>query len=159
MNLKGFVYLGFLVSAYVVRIAFYSMIAMFHMEEDKGDSYMTKGYNCGLGVYILSFTFAYICLPMVFLKNINVVIFAILLFLIVLDILYKHWNMCQFGSETIFNVISGMVFGFTCCYLMYIGGSKGYLFFSEVSSKEYCTVPQKQKFKCNVYKNGELVKV
>jgi hypothetical protein len=37
-------------------------------------------------------------------------------------------------------------------------GLGDYLIFNEVSStKEVCTVPKKQTFKCSVYKNGELV--
>jgi hypothetical protein len=161
-NLKGFVYIGFLMASYVIRIVFYMILAMFRMggkqnvEDDS--SFATKGYNCGLSVYILSFTFAYICTPMFFLKNVNVMILALLLFFIVLDVIYKHWNLCQFSFETVFNILGGMLFGFLSCFLMYMGGSKAYLFFSEVSSKEMCSVPQKQKFKCNVFKNGEMVK-
>ena len=155
MNLKGFVYIGFLIGSYVLRVGFYSMIAMFQ----SSDSYSTKGYNCGLSVFVLSYTLAYICTPMFFLKNINVVILAMLLFFLLLDIFYKHWNMCQFSSETVYNVFCGFFCGFFSCFLMYMGGSKGYLFFSEVSSKESCSVPQKQKFKCNVFKNGQLLKM
>ena len=41
---------------------------------------------------------------------------------------------------------------------MYAGGSSKYLFFNEVSSnKEMCSQPNKQTFKCSVYKNGELI--
>jgi hypothetical protein len=42
--------------------------------------------------------------------------------------------------------------------LMYAGGSGKYLFFNEVSSnKEVCYQPSKQTFKCQMYKDGELV--
>ena len=41
---------------------------------------------------------------------------------------------------------------------MYSYGASKYLFFNEVSSdKEMCSMPTKQKFKCAVYKNGELI--
>ena len=41
---------------------------------------------------------------------------------------------------------------------MSLGGSGKYLFFNEVSSnKDICYQPSEQTFKCNVYKDGELV--
>jgi len=42
--------------------------------------------------------------------------------------------------------------------MMYAGGSGNYLFFNELSSnKDVCYQPSKQTFKCNVFKNGELI--
>ena len=156
-TLKGFVFLGFLVASYAIRIACYSIFKMFQKQEDTESS--EKGYNCGLSVYLLTFTFAYICIPMLFLKNINVMVLAVLLFCIFLDIFYKSSNLCELNMETVFNMIGGSFIGFLMCFLMYMGGSSKYLFFSEVSSKEICSVPKKQKFKCNVFKHGELVKI
>ena len=45
--------------------------------------------------------------------------------------------------------------------LMYVGGSGNYLFYNETTtstgSGQVCSMPSKQTFKCQVYKNGELV--
>jgi hypothetical protein len=42
--------------------------------------------------------------------------------------------------------------------LMYSGGSGKYLFFNEVSSnKEICYQPKEQTFKCQMYKDGQLI--
>jgi hypothetical protein len=155
LNLKGFVYLGFLTASYVCRVGTYSLFEMFN----KQDYQLSKGYNCGISLYLLSFTFAYICLPMLFLKNINIMVFAVLLLCIFIDLFYKSANLCDLNLEAFFNILGGMFFGFVSCFLMHMGGSSKYLFFSELSSKEICSVPQKQKFKCSVFKNGELVKM
>jgi hypothetical protein len=41
---------------------------------------------------------------------------------------------------------------------MYAGGSGKFMFFNEVqSNKDVCNMPSKQTFKCQVYKNGELI--
>jgi hypothetical protein len=56
------------------------------------------------------------------------------------------------------NVLLGLALSAFIVSLMYSGGSGKYLFFNEVSSdKETCSMPTKQKFKCAVYKNGELI--
>jgi len=161
---KGCVYLGFTIAAYVVRVMSYSIFSMFTKKgmndgEDDDSVYATKGYHCGISLYLLSFTFAYVCIPMMFLKNINIMVLAVLLFCIFIDLFYKSTSLCDFTLESFFNIIGGFFIGFLVCFLMYMGGASKYLFFSEVSSKEYCSVPQKQKFKCNVFKNGELLKI
>jgi L-asparagine transporter-like permease len=165
-TVRGFVFLGFITASYVVRLTAYSIFSMFskkkavtNAENEDDQTYATKGYHCGISVYLLSFTFAYICVPMMFLKNINIMVLAVLLFCIFIDLFYKSTNLCDFTMETFFNIVGGFFIGFLVCFLMYMGGASKYLFFSEVSSKEYCSVPQKQKFKCNVFKNGELLKI
>ena len=40
---------------------------------------------------------------------------------------------------------------------MYGGGSGKYLFFNELSNSQVCDKPDKQTFKCKVYKNGQFV--
>ena len=42
--------------------------------------------------------------------------------------------------------------------LMYAGGSGKYMFFNEFSNNsQVCYRPDKETFKCEVYKNGELL--
>lgn len=157
MNFKGFVYLAFLIASYIVRRSIYALVGAFSSNDDT-DATDSKGYHCGLSTFILSFTMSYLCVPMLILRNVNVMILAVMLFLILVDFFYKSSHLCSLSLETVMNLFLGAFLGFGICFLLYIGGSSSYLFFSEVSSKEYCSVPQKQKFKCNVYKNGELVK-
>jgi dolichyl-phosphate-mannose--protein O-mannosyl transferase len=95
---------------------------------------------------------------MLYLKNINVMAFAVLVFCICLDLFYKSAKNCEITNESYYNIFFGLFYGFIVCFLMYGGGSSQYLFFSELSSREVCSIPQRQKFKCNVYRNGELVK-
>ena len=61
-------------------------------------------------------------------------------------------------SDIILQLITGLISGSIAPILLWIGGSSQYLFFNEISSnKEVCSMPKKQTFKCNLYKNGELV--
>jgi hypothetical protein len=56
------------------------------------------------------------------------------------------------------NVCAGLFCGYLIISLMSWGGSSKFLFFNEESrSREVCTQPSTQTFKCKVYKDGELV--
>jgi hypothetical protein len=61
-------------------------------------------------------------------------------------------------TDILLSVATGAFAGAAIPAMLYIGGSSKYLFFNEISSnKEICSMPKKQQFKCNVYRNGELI--
>jgi len=65
---------------------------------------------------------------------------------------------CMKIVDVFLNMFSGGVVGVLVLGAIMSLGLKDYLVFNEVSSsKEVCTMPKKQTFKCSVYKNGELV--
>ena len=56
------------------------------------------------------------------------------------------------------NILLGLISALLIIVFMYAGGSGQYLFFNETqNNKEVCSMPSQQTFKCNVYKNGELI--
>lgn len=62
------------------------------------------------------------------------------------------------AGELFLNVMTGLSLSAAIVTLMYAGGSSKYLFFNETqSNKEVCSMPKNQTFKCNVFKNGELI--
>ena len=61
-------------------------------------------------------------------------------------------------GDLFLNVLLGLSSSALFVTLMYAGGSGKYMFFNEVSStKEMCSQPKKQTFKCSLYKDGSLV--
>ena len=61
-------------------------------------------------------------------------------------------------SDLFLNILLGISSAALIVVLMYVGGSGKYLFFNEVSSnKDVCYKPKEQTFKCDLYRNGELV--
>jgi hypothetical protein len=61
-------------------------------------------------------------------------------------------------GDLFLNVLLGLSSAALIVTLMYSGGSGEHLFFNEVSSnKDICYQPSKQSFKCEVFKNGELL--
>jgi hypothetical protein len=90
---------------------------------------------------------------------VNFWIFGSLLVYFFLDVFIKIYKNCIVSiGGLVLNILLGAASAGLIVTLMYAGGSGKYLFFNEVSTnKEICSMPQKQTFKCAVYKNGELV--
>jgi hypothetical protein len=118
--------------------------------------------------YILSFTFIYFLMPMILVSrdyNINLVNYGMVAFFIAyigIDIFIKKQNSCfQHNSlmAPVSDIVAGALLGMLIAGpLMYNDVLKPYLYINEVNSnKEVCSMPAKQQFRCNVYKNGELV--
>jgi hypothetical protein len=117
--------------------------------------------------YILTFTMMYFILPMVMVSkqsNMNSLNYGVLTFFIayiVLDLFIKNSLSCIpgfFSSLVLTDILSGLFFGGVVVVLMYSTNLKPYLYVNEINSnKEVCSMPSKQQFRCNVYKNGEIV--
>jgi len=62
-------------------------------------------------------------------------------------------------GEIFGNILGACVFAIGSVMIMTSSVDRGsHLFFNEISSNAVkCTVPEKQTFKCAVYKNGELI--
>jgi hypothetical protein len=124
-------------------------------------------YNtCSLSSFFIAFTFVYLLLPMIYVKNINYSVVALFIFFYFADILGRQQIFLDAaqkipnynGIGTFTGTFSGITYGILCYYLIYsIAGDK-FLYFSTTSNNnEYCSRPKKQQFKCNVYKNGQII--
>lgn len=119
------------------------------------------------GTYLLSFTLFYFLTPMILLtidSNLNSINYILLLFFmcyIFLDLAIKKQIGCTKNISyvsIIGNFFSGTLLGSGLSAILYTSPARNLLYVSEVNSnKEVCSVPTQQKFKCRVYKNGELV--
>jgi len=119
------------------------------------------------GTYLLSFTLFYFLTPMILLSidtKSDLINYLILLFFvcyIFLDLAIKKQLGCDKkikSVDVIGNIFSGILLGGGLSSLIYTSPISYLLFINETSSnKEVCSMPTDQKFKCRVYKNGELV--
>ena len=104
------------------------------------------------------FTLGYLVMPMISNKDYNYYVIVGFLILLVVDILVKKQLQC---IPTYKSIIYGIIFGSAysvLCYSILSNGAKSLLYFNTVSSNNiYCSKPKKQTFKCNVYKNGEII--
>ena len=173
-NPNGLVYLGFLLVACVIRSFGYAyLIEQPSSKKIGGDVPMTGGNDpniCGAITYspygnptfssfVFSFTIMYLSLPMFSRGAPNYWVFSSLVTYFLVDMFLKLYKGCIVGYGDLFlNVLLGTAFAAAFVTAMYAGGSSKYLLFNEVASnREICTQPKTQTFKCNLYKNGELV--
>jgi hypothetical protein len=161
-NFKGFIYLGFLLGCCVVREYVYKMSGSNPIINDRTictSIQYSKYGNPTFSAFVFSFTLMYLCLPMFSNDAVNFWIFSIILIYFLLDMFIKIYKGCIVKTSELFlNVLLGLTSSALLVSLMYAGGSSKYLFFNEVSStKEICSQPSEQTFKCQVYKDGTLV--
>ena len=162
-NFKGFIYLGFLLAACVARELSYKYIAQSNQTVNDNtictSIQYTKYGNPSFSAFVFAFTIMYLSLPMFSNDSVNFWIFTVLLAYFFIDIFIKIYKKCVVNMGDLFlNVLLGLSSSALFVTLMYAGGSGKYMFFNEVSStKEMCSQPKKQTFKCSVFKDGMLV--
>jgi hypothetical protein len=112
-----------------------------------------------LGLFTLSFTMLYICLPMFIINSINWYIVVLFIFYIVADYYAKMTNKCYEGKAvTIFaNVFAGATIGTIASLLIYTYQNDWSMINVSLNGKQVCSMAAEQTFKCGVYKNGELI--
>jgi hypothetical protein len=161
-NINGFVYLAFLIAATLSRNAIASSFLQDSPKPSGGcfnkfPINYSEYDNEGFSIFVSTFSFFYVCMPMFLNNDINFWVFAFLLLYIAANIIGKK-NCPQATSTFIANIVGGSLFGLFITYFMYSGGGSKYLLYNEISSsKSMCSMANKQTFKCLVYKNGELI--
>lgn len=161
-NFKGFIYLGYLIAACLIRLFVYTYTGADPLKFDNTictSVQYTKYGNASFSIFVFAFTIMYLFLPMFVNGGENYALFSFMLFYAFMDLFIKVYKKCVVTMSDLFiNVLSGLTLAALFVSAMYMGGSGKYLFFNEITSnKEICSMPSKQNFKCSVYKNGQLV--
>lgn len=146
--INGLVYLAFLFSAIVLRFLVY--VPLYN---DR------TAIFCGFGTYVLCFSMGYICFPMLINPDaVNPMVLSIFIIVISVYFYSKYTSVeCGLNVESFLNCLVGTLYGVLIAYLMQIGGSSGYLYLNELSTRQYCSTPSTQTFKCSVYQGGQLL--
>jgi len=161
-NFKGFIFLGFLIGVSVLRNFIYMLNGSMPTQNDKTictSIQYSKYGNSTFSAFVFAFTIMYLSIPMFSNGSVNYWIFSGVIVYFFSDMFIKTYKGCVIKiSELFLNVLAGLASSALIVTLMYSGGSSKYLFFNETqSNKEVCSMPKNQTFKCNVYKNGELI--
>ena len=115
--------------------------------------------NPSLDTLSLTFTFIYILLPMIYNKTLNWMLVVTLLLFTSLNALFRLKNSCNTSMDIIMAILLGGLCGLGYYSLIDTYGGKKYLLFSAGDSNNVvCNKPSDQKFKCMVYKNGEVIR-
>lgn len=158
-SIKGVIYLGgVLIGSLVWKII--------QLISDGGNttsnpvcSFYFMGSFPSYNSYFISFTAIYILTPMIVNENINWGLFTFFLTLMGLDSYFYTTNNC---GNSGWGPAVGMLIGIICGGIWYAifkgAGLSDLLYFDEISSdKQSCSRPDRQTFKCKVYKKGVLV--
>jgi len=156
-DLKGFVYLGGAVLLFIITLLFQKAIGDNGLKNtcalwDVG-LFQTPSFISGLYVY----TMVYLLYPMIINQVFNFPLLIILLVIYISDIIIRCFKM---GCTDLLHITLGSVLGlaFTLFYIMVLSRNPELLYYNDMlSSKVACSVPSKQKFKCSVYNNGQLI--
>ena len=110
-----------------------------------------------LSLLVYGFTFMYLLFPMVQNRMMNYPVLFSLLLLISSDISIKLKLECV-NMKGIFVALSIATVSGIAWYIL-IQNIAPYLLYhvDYISDKQVCSMPSQQHFKCNVYKNGELI--
>ena len=161
-NFKGFIFLGYLLGVCLIRNYVYMLNGGAELPSDNticSSIQYSKYGNPSFSAFVFAFTIMYISFPMFSNGEVNFWIFGGLLAYFFLDIFIKVYKKCVVKTGDLFlNVLLGLTSSALIVTLMYAGGSSKFLFFNETSStKEVCSVPSKQTFRCSIFKGGELI--
>ena len=167
-DFKGFVYLvGLLFSSFITMIAAkLPYINNLRRPEDSPEicNVLTVGQtdslsDLPLGQSALTYTFAYLLFSILkykmVLQNIPTLIFFPLL--IIFDFIWNLNNSCYSFFQLLTSLSVGGIIGIIWASVIASSKTPALMYFSSLSSKEVCTRPSKNTFKCNVYKNGKLI--
>jgi hypothetical protein len=161
-NFKGLIYLGFLLAVCIVRNYIYMLSGSPPIVNDRticNSVQYSKYGNPTFSAFVFAFTIMYLSMPMFSNGAANLWVFVSLVAYACVDIFIKVYKNCiPKMSDLFLNVLMGFASGAAIVSFMYIGGSGKFLFFNEVSSnKDVCYKPKEQTFKCNLFRNGEMV--
>jgi hypothetical protein len=156
-DLKGLVYLGGVVFLFTIAYMFQSTVPFNRMDN------ACAIWNLGPFKYpsfisaLYTYTIVYLFFPMVSNGVYNFPLLIILLIIYVSDIIIRCLKMaCSNAINVIFGSVLGIVFA--CTFIVLLSNHPTLLYYNDLlSSKVACSVPSKQKFKCSVYNNGQLV--
>jgi len=163
-NLKGLVYIAGILMASIINIIFMNIVGSERSDDESFSCSLfdiphVSQYNSPYpSTLIISFTIAYLILPMKYNKQMNYIVLMFLLCLLGIDMLTKVQNKCTTYPGTILGALVGFLLGTVWYVLFYSLGYSSLLYFDELRSDNVqCSMPSKQTFKCNVYKGGELI--
>ena len=164
-DIKGIIYLCGLLCTLIIAIAAKSGFHTLIPENAHAacnifsDGFPNSQFsNPSLDTVSLIFTMTYICLPMLINGTVNFTILIGLLFLTILNALFRFKLNCNHPFDVVIGVIIGTLCGIGYWTMVKSWGGGKYLFFSNTSSNNVvCKKPSDQQFKCTVYKNGEVI--
>jgi hypothetical protein len=166
---KGFVWMGLVGAGLGLVYIVQNIYASMHdpIPASRCEALWGLGFRAPSATsFFLAFTLAYFLAPMYSNNDYNFSAIAVLLLLYMMDAVFNYMNRCadaddKNGANMIsigLGSVMGLLMGGTSYFVIKEHVSPKLVYFSGAASNgEYCTKAKKQTFKCNVYKNGEII--
>lgn len=172
-DFRGLIYLAGLLFTCFISIGAGTGLGIPQVSDDKNDvcSNISFGIikvpSLPISQTILCFTFFYLLIPIVVpdekFGNVTLVSqnIATIIFFVLIILLDLWWNI-NFGCYNIFVLFAAIILAGSCgviwSFIIRSTGNPSLSYFNtSVNGNPLCTAPSKQTFKCNVYKNGQLL--
>tara|TARA_B110000285_G_scaffold201066_1_gene235420 strand:- start:6748 stop:7353 length:606 start_codon:yes stop_codon:yes gene_type:complete len=164
-NIKGIIYLAGVLLACVANIFIMNLIKS-PSEPDRSITcdiieapFIANNYNSpAFNSMFIAFTIAYLTIPMYYNDEMNYALLVTMLVIFAVDAVTKLRGKCTTATGVLFGGLIGIIFGAGWFTLFHATGNDNLLYFNELlSNKTVCTRPNKQQFKCSVYKDGQLI--
>jgi hypothetical protein len=117
-----------------------------------GTSYANSSMNSA----VLAFIFVYLAVPM-FYNSMNYNILTIVFIFYIIDCVTMLNGECTNGYAILLSTMIGAGVGILSTSIL-MSNKPSFLYYNAPANAEICSRPANQKFKCNVYKNGEILK-
>ena len=159
-DIKGIIYLAALFTLVIIYFICFATFGdtlpptnpicnVFNMP---GTSYANSSMNSA----VLAFIFVYLAVPM-FYNSMNYNILTIVFIFYIIDCVTMLNNECTNGYAILLSTLIGAGVGILSTSIL-MANKPSFLYYNAPANAEICSRPAKQKFKCNVYKNGEILK-
>jgi hypothetical protein len=162
-NLKGFIYLLGIFILFFIILLFQNVLRL-KLPEDSSPYCQVFQFPIPLrsvpsfNSSIFLFTLIYLFLPMLMNDIMNLPLLILLLILYAVDCVVKSTNKCTTPIGIVLGSFLGLVWGLMWYFLIQNQNPELLYYDDLISNKIACSRPTQQKFKCSVYKNGELLK-
>ena len=160
-NLKGVAYLVGICVLFTISRGVSGMLDSFAFSTnrkcgDHGVFHQSNGLPPGTLVYV--FSFFYLITPMVTTGIVNMPLLVSLALMTIVDATVNLWNKCTDLSFIMIAVVFASIIGTLWSVLIYsVKRELAYHTDYISTNKLACSLPSKQKFKCVVKKNGEII--
>lgn len=161
-NLKGIMYLIGL----IIMLFFTNILELFLPKEDNlASKAMCNAFGLSpllsrtlpFGILVYAYTFTYLFIPMLETSMMNYPLLMFLMMILGTDISIQRFNSCYKLPSIMLSIISGIVVGISWSLIVNAMSPSLRYHTDYISDKKVCSMPSEQKFKCKVYKNGQLI--
>ncbi len=159
-NSKAFSYIiGLICTLYVVKLFSKIIGNSMNSSSEKcnifGPDFTKSAIPFGPITYV--YTIVYLLLPMILFKQFNIAIIIFLTLMMIADCVFKYSLNCISLTNFISIMIITLLFSYIYTIFIVTYMKKNVYYGEYISNKVACAMPSKQKFKCTVTKNGEIL--